>query len=136
MLLIYIFHLREPIDDDVFCSFRPVFIFLDCFPVLEVRTAHVSYHFFLSQDIFLFFQTIFHLLRQQVPCFYTYQGISVSRCPAALQGCQLHFSGMLLVHRPGSQSHSSQAGRNFLCQYFSRHLLLPSNFPLLTRRPF
>jgi len=41
---------------------------------------------------------------------------------------------MLLVHRPGFQAHSSQAGRHFLGQYFSSRYFLPlSNFPLLTR---
>lgn len=60
----------------------------------------------------------------------------VSRYPAALQRCQLRFSRMLLVHGFISQAHRSQAGRHVLCQHFSRHLLLLSNFLLLTRLPF
>lgn len=59
----------------------------------------------------------------------------VSKYPAVIQRCQLCFSRMLLVHRLSSQTNSSQAGRHFLWQYYSRHLLL-SNFPFLVRLPF
>lgn len=143
MLLISVFHLGQPVDDDVFCSFRTIFTFPDCFPVPAVRTAHGSYRFLLSQDVFSFFQTIFHHFGQQVAitvhCFLTYQWYlrmsSVSRYPAGLQRCQLRFSRMLLVCGLCSQAHSTQAGRHFLWQYYSRHLPL-SNFSLLTRSPF
>lgn len=46
----------------------------------------------------------------------------------------LHFSSMFLVLKPGSQAHSSQGGRNFLCQNILAGILFCSVIlPFLAR---
>jgi len=46
-----------------FLFFTPVLIFPDYSPVLTVRVANGSYQFLMSEDVFTFSQTIFHLFR-------------------------------------------------------------------------
>lgn len=120
----------------MFCSLRPIIIFLDCFLFLADTTANGSYQVLLSQDVFPVFRLFFtfsgdkRLLWFLVLCLSPLsQGVSGFQVPGyAFQRGQLHFSTML--PRP-----SSQACQHFLCQYFSRHFSSFSNFPPLTRSP-
>ena len=97
MLLVSDFHLGQPIDGDVLCSFRTISIFPDCFPLLAVRTANGCYRFILSQDVFPFFPDYFSPFQTRSCCcsslFCSYRWYlwmsPLSRYPAALQKCQL-----------------------------------------------
>lgn len=94
---------------------------LRLFYFLSGKIHNSSCQFLTSQDVFSIFQTIFTFsdkLFLQFLGFALIDGIFrmslVYRYAAALQRGQLHFSRMLLVHRPGS----SQADVHFLLSVF------------------
>lgn len=145
MLLISIFHLGQPSDDDAFCSvlsdlFFFFFVIVFQFVELEQRTVGTD----------PYFPRTFYFL-SQINFFYNFKTLSCHYSSLVLQlgcvqflGTQLYFkdaslflfSNMLLVPSSSSHAHSSQAGRQFFHQYFRTHFPLVSNLPPLTRMPF
>lgn len=141
MLLVYGFHLQEQIDDDDFCSFRPIFIFQTVFLILHLEQPMAITDPFFLRMFFPFFRLFFTFSDNKLllQCFGFVLIDAVSGC-LWLLGTQLHIRDSGCASKgccwhQGWQFPGSQASRHFLCQYFSRHLLLLSTFPLAARWP-
>lgn len=88
----------QPIDNNIFCFLRPVFIFAGYFPGLSVRRSNCIYQFLLSQDSFLFFSRLFFIFADDKLLLHFLVFVHIESISGYVQflGAQLHFKYVCL----------------------------------------
>lgn len=123
--------------------------FLDCFPVLAVKTVNGSHRFLLLQDVLPFSRLFFTFSADKVQLEFLVFGLTngisgwLHFCGTQLYFSDtMHFSRILLINRLSSQVNSSQAASilsvcisYIICLNIFRHFLLFSNFLFIARSP-